>query len=172
MVVKLIALDLDGTLLDEHKQLTPRTHAALDAAAEQGIHIVPTTGRLYRAMPEVIRNMPYIRYAITMNGGQIYDAHTDTVLHRDEIPLPLAMQVYEFLQRYPVAIDGYLNNQALMPRAMWEQLPSYITTDPVGLQYVTNLHTPVEDYFGLLQKEQLPLRHGVDGLILIMLVTA
>lgn len=44
--VRLAALDLDGTLLNHEGQVTPRTRAALQAASDRGVVIVPTTGRL------------------------------------------------------------------------------------------------------------------------------
>ena len=56
--VKLLALDLDGTLLNSQKELTPRTCDALYTAAEAGIEIVPTTGRFFTGMPEVVQPSP------------------------------------------------------------------------------------------------------------------
>ena len=49
--IRIIALDLDGTLLNSKKELTPENRAALERAAEAGIEIVPTTGRVYNGMP-------------------------------------------------------------------------------------------------------------------------
>ena len=56
--VKLLALDLDGTLLNSQKELTLRTRDALYAAAGAGVEIVPTTGRFFTGMPEVIQKLP------------------------------------------------------------------------------------------------------------------
>ena len=67
--VKLLALDLDGTLLNSQKELTPRTRDALYAAAEAGVEIVPTTGRFFTGMPEVIQKLPFLHFAITINGA-------------------------------------------------------------------------------------------------------
>ena len=72
---RLIALDLDGTLLNSEKQLTEENARALADAAAQGIWIVPTTGRFFDGMPQVIRELPYLRYAITINGAQVMDSH-------------------------------------------------------------------------------------------------
>jgi len=55
---RLIALDLDGTLLNSEKQLTEENARALADAAAQGIWIVPTTGRFFDGMPQVIRELP------------------------------------------------------------------------------------------------------------------
>ena len=70
--IRLITLDLDGTLLNSKKELSPENAAALQWAADQGIEIVPNTGRFFDGMPEVIRNLPYLHYAITINGAQVY----------------------------------------------------------------------------------------------------
>lgn len=67
--IRLIAFDLDGTLLNAAKILTPRNKRALERAADKGIQIVPTTGRLFQAIPEEIRAFPFLRYAITINGA-------------------------------------------------------------------------------------------------------
>lgn len=67
--VKLLALDLDGTLLNSQKELTPRTCDALYTAAEAGVEIVPTTGRFFTGMPEVVQKLPFLHYAITINGA-------------------------------------------------------------------------------------------------------
>ena len=75
--IRLITLDLDGTLLNSKKELSPENAAALQWAADQGIEIVPTTGRFYGGMPEIIRNLPYLHYAITINGAQVYDVRND-----------------------------------------------------------------------------------------------
>ena len=67
--IRLIAFDLDGTMLNAAKVLTPRNKAALERAADKGILIVPTTGRLFKGTPAEIRQFPFLRYAITINGA-------------------------------------------------------------------------------------------------------
>ena len=88
--VKLLALDLDGTLLNSQKELTPRTRDALYAAAEAGVEIVPTTGRFFTGMPEVIQKLPFLHYAITINGAQVYDIRENKAVSTAEIPLETA----------------------------------------------------------------------------------
>ena len=58
--IKIIALDLDGTLLDSEKRLSEENRAALTEAAAKGIEIVPTTGRIYKIIPEVVRVLSLI----------------------------------------------------------------------------------------------------------------
>ena len=115
--VKLLALDLDGTLLNAQKELTPRTRDALYAAAEAGVEVVPTTGRFFTGMPEVIQKLPFLHYAITINGAQVYDRETDTALVREEIPLDTALEVMRLLDDHDVIYDCYRNNWGWMTQA-------------------------------------------------------
>lgn len=158
MDIRLIALDLDGTLCNSQRQVTERSMAALKAAAEQGVHIVPTTGRLFHAMPQELLRCGFVRYGICMNGGQIYDAAEDRILHRDEIPLDTAMRVYDYLEQFPVAYDCYVNNGAMMERAFWERLGEYIVGKPLDLAYSTKLRTPVEGFRARLLEMGVPLQ--------------
>ena len=91
--IKLIALDLDGTLLNSAKELSPRNRAALEAAAGAGIHIVPATGRFYRGMPECIRSLPFVRYVVSINGAEVYDTAAKTTLFSAVIPGAEALKV-------------------------------------------------------------------------------
>ena len=123
--IKLIALDLDGTLLNSDKTLTPRNRAALQAASEAGIWIVPATGRFYRGMPEVIRNLPFVRYVITINGAAVFDALTGEDIYSADIPTDEAIAFYEYLDTLPVIYDGYMNGWGYMTAEMRENALTY-----------------------------------------------
>ena len=71
--IKLVASDLDGTLLDKNKEITPRLYHALEQMNEQGIYFVPATGRPFSTVPQAIKHC-LLRYVITSNGAAIYDA--------------------------------------------------------------------------------------------------
>lgn len=70
---RLVALDLDGTLLNRQGEITPRTREALARAVEHGVVIVPTTGRPLANLPPVAAELPGVRYAITSNGAAVWD---------------------------------------------------------------------------------------------------
>ena len=53
--MRLIALDLDGTLLNDEKELTEENRKALAECMERGIYIVPTTGRTLEGIPAEIK---------------------------------------------------------------------------------------------------------------------
>ena len=89
--MKILALDLDGTLLNSQKRLSERNRAALERAAAHGVEVVPTTGRFFRGIPDFIRELPFVHYAITVNGAQFYDRVHDAVVARAELPLDEAL---------------------------------------------------------------------------------
>ena len=71
MDIRLIAFDLDGTLLRSDKSISPRTMQALLAARERGVLLVPSTGRLLRSLPEPLLDKSLTRSHILVNGAQV-----------------------------------------------------------------------------------------------------
>ena len=142
--IRIIALDLDGTLLDSEKRLSEVNRAALARAAEKGVLIVPTTGRFFGMMPPAVRDLPFVRYAITINGAQVYDRETDTAIVRDEIPLDMALGVMEVLDRYDVIYDCYRQNWGWMTAALQEKAADYATNEHY-LKMVREFRKPVPE---------------------------
>ena len=119
--VRLAALDLDGTLLNHEGQVTPRTRAALQAASDRGVVIVPTTGRPLGNLPPVVAQLPGVRYAITSNGAAVWDLGSDplgavysryanaaerqtsepTCLLRRLMPVETARAAFDLFMEYP-----------------------------------------------------------------------
>ncbi len=141
---KLVALDLDGTLLDSGKRLSAENAAALRKAAACGAQIVPTTGRFFDGMPQAIRELPYLRYAITINGAQVLDIGSGEVLYRAELPLAQALAILEYLDTLPVIYDCYCGSWGWMTRAMQDAAPELIS-DVHSLRMVQELRTPVDE---------------------------
>ena len=148
--IKIIVLDLDGTLLTSDKKISPRNYAALEQAAEKGIHIVPSTGRFYDGMPAVVRELPFVRYAITVNGAEIYDAREDRVLHRAEMTPAQAEEVFAFLDTLPVVYDCYQEGWGWMEKSLYDRAGDFIE-DPKVLSMVKDLRTPVEGFRELIR---------------------
>lgn len=142
--IRIIALDLDGTLLDSEKRLSEVNRAALERAAERGVLIVPTTGRFFGMMPPAVRDLPFVRYAITINGAQVYDRETDTAIVRDEIPLDMALGVMEVLDRFDVIYDCYRQNWGWMTAALQEKAADYATNEHY-LKMVREFRKPVSE---------------------------
>lgn len=142
--IGIIALDLDGTLLDSNKKLSEKNYAALQKAAEAGIEIVPTTGRFYGALPESIKNLPFLHYAITINGAQAVDVRSGEVIYSAELPWQQTVELMELFDTLPVIYDCYQENEAYMPAAQ-KALINEIAPDKHYIKMLHELRQPVED---------------------------
>ena len=142
--IKIISLDLDGTLLDSQKRLSDGNRAALEEAAANGVHIVPTTGRFFGMMPQAVRDLPFVRYAITINGAQVYDRETDNAIVREEIPLDMALDIIRLLDGYDVIYDCYRSNWGWMTESLQAKAEDY-ATDAHYLKMVREFRNPVPE---------------------------
>ena len=97
--IRLIAVDLDGTLLNDQKEMTPRTRAALEAASAQGVEIVPATGRTVAGLPADLLAIGGVHYAITANGARMMDLVTGQAVRELYIPRDKALAAYDILSK-------------------------------------------------------------------------
>ena len=142
--IGIIALDLDGTLLDSRKRLSEANRAALEGVAAKGVQVVPTTGRFFGMMPEAVRDLPFVRYAITINGAEVYDRVEDRIVAREEMPLDEALGVMQILDGFDVIYDCYRNSWGWMSAGMQSKAEAY-ATDEHYLRMVREFRHPVSD---------------------------
>jgi Cof subfamily protein (haloacid dehalogenase superfamily) len=77
---RLIASDVDGTLLDDDEKVSPRTRAAVTAAVQAGAHFVLATGRPPRWVHPVVDALGFAPMAVCANGAVIYDPAADRIV--------------------------------------------------------------------------------------------
>jgi len=157
MKIRLIALDLDGTLLDPDKRVSARSREALRQAAAMGIHVVPATGRFYKGMPAAVRELPFVRYVITINGAQVWDAAEGKSVCRAEIPMEQAERLFDFMDALPVIYDCYQDDWGWMDRKFYEQIDGFID-DRFELDMARNLRSPVDDFRAELRRRNRPVQ--------------
>ena len=123
--IKLIAFDLDGTVLDSLKRLSGRNRAALKACAEKGIVLVPATGRSAAGISPAIRDIPGVRYGITTNGGTITDLKTGEILDRQTISCEKALRLMKVISRYHAMYDPYINGRGITQPEFYDHMDEF-----------------------------------------------
>ena len=120
---RLVATDLDGTIVRTDGTVSDRTVAALQAAEDAGICVVFVTGRPTRWMAEIARRTRHTGMAICANGAILYDLHAERVVERFPLAAELALQVVEAVRRaVPTAgfgvetADGFCHEPRYLPR--------------------------------------------------------
>ena len=128
MDLRLIAFDLDGTLLRSDKSISPRTLQALHAAQQRGVLLVPATGRLFRSLPEALLDEQLSRYFILVNGAQVYDAQEGKTLLTEELPPELALPMLQFLKTRNVVRGVYIDGLGYMSREDYAEIHNVART--------------------------------------------
>ena len=142
--IRLIALDLDGTLLDTEKRLPAENVAALERAHAAGAWIIPATGRYFAAMPAEVRSLPFLRYAITINGARVSDATDREVLYTADLPLGQAIEIMRWLDTLPVIYDCYMDSHGWMTAALMDRASEF-APDKFVLRMLRDYRTPVPE---------------------------
>ena len=168
MQYKVLALDLDGTLTNNAKVITPRTKAALQAAADRGVRIVLASGRPTVGIEPLAKELELDRRGgciLSYNGGKIIDGKTGETLVQHEFPPELIDPVCTFARYWNVmpltydakgivtedAANPYVGEEARInkiPARQVENLPAEIqwpinklllVGDPVDMPHVVRL---------------------------------
>ncbi|MEE0229541.1 MAG: HAD hydrolase family protein [Peptococcaceae bacterium] len=138
------AFDLDGTLLDGHSQLSPRTKVALDDLHRAGVQVIVCSGRPFSTIPKDILAHPAVRFVATGNGVRIFDK----ALGKDVYCCALAQQtledIVELVQYYPVGYEFFIQGKAFANRAYLAD-PALYGADLMSNRYLTTTRAPFDD---------------------------
>lgn len=110
MTKKILFLDLDGTLLNDAKQITQGNRTALQKALDAGHKVVIATGR---AMASAVKQNQKLGltgpgcYIIAYNGGMILDCHAEQIIFQKMIPGDLALRIMQMARQQGVHIQTY-----------------------------------------------------------------
>lgn len=155
--IRLIAFDLDGTLLDSQKKLSEENRRALADAAAAGIVLVPTTGRLATAMTPAVGDLAFLRYVIAINGAEITDRAAGTCLARANIPVEQAVAAMRKFDAQPALYDCYMDGRGWMNAAHYARIDEIVQTEEQRTWFRT-LRSPVPDLKAFLLAQGRPVQ--------------
>ncbi len=95
--IKLLAIDIDGTLLTPQRQVTPRTLSAVRAAQEAGIIVTLATGRRYLNTAQIAETLELSIPLITYDGALVIQHPQGKILHMHSLQARVAQQAVEIL---------------------------------------------------------------------------
>lgn len=167
MTIRLVAIDLDGTLLNSQSELSQANRRALVAASERGVQFIVVTGRRFHSARPIVEQIPFPVTLISSNGAHI-GSSSGEVIRRDFLPRETALQVLEIAREYrphAVAIfDVAERGQVVMQTGASPEGPLswYLKKYPEFLALVPELkaalHTdPVQIMFGGPPGEMEPI---------------
>jgi Cof subfamily protein (haloacid dehalogenase superfamily) len=108
---KLVAFDLDGTLLGEELLLRPRVLAAIEKMRERGVQGCIVTGRMYRAALPFVRQLEFTAPVVCYQGAAVIDPQTDEVLLDTPLPNAEALALETYARDNGLHIQLYANDR-------------------------------------------------------------
>ncbi len=111
MKPKLVAFDLDGTLLGEELLLRPRVVSAIKAMHESGVQGCIVTGRMYRAALPFVRQLEFTAPVVCYQGAAVIDPQTDDVLQDVPLPNAQALKLEAYARENGLHMQLYANDR-------------------------------------------------------------
>ena len=148
--IRMIALDLDDTTLRTDKSMAERTEKALAGAAEQGVIVVVSTGRVLNSLPDNVKSVPGIRFVINSNGACINDLETGETLYKNFLDPEKVGQIIDLLAQYDFPVEVFTGGEAYMNESDYNKIkqnPSKYRS----AEYILWSRRPVPDVLELLR---------------------
>ena len=108
---KLVAFDLDGTLLGPERLLRPRVLTAVRRMRELGVQGCIVTGRMYRAALPFVRELHFTAPVVCYQGAAVVDPQTDEVLLDTPLPNAEAMRALAYAHANGLHVQLYANDR-------------------------------------------------------------
>jgi len=142
--IKLIAVDLDGTLLHTNKHLSSENIAALQTAMTAGIEVVVATGRPQQGLDELLAALPGIRYYITSNGARCFDRFQNKLLFEHLLPKEKGLEVLAVGDHFEVIKEVFYQGKGYENAEDLKRLESFHHIEEI-ISYLRATRVPVED---------------------------
>lgn len=110
MTIKLLALDLDGTLFGDDLLVSPRTRKALADAQGRGVIVAIATGRMFKAARVIARDLGIDGPIICYQGALIQDVATEEIMLHKTVPSDLAGEVIQSTSEAGLHLNVYVND--------------------------------------------------------------
>ena len=153
MSTRVLFTDLDGTLLNDAKEVTPGNQAAIDEALAKGHKIVVCTGRPLASARVCAAKAGLDKegcYVICFNGGQIYDPYHEKTVYGQTFPKEVAVEIINEALKRGIHIQGYSETEILAARDT-KELRSYAEVNHLPYRIVPDAADVVpEDPYKLI----------------------
>ena len=151
--IKMIAIDMDGTLLTSDKKVTPYTKQVLEQAIAQGIIILAATGRPLSGIPKEVSELAGVRYAVTTNGARVFDIQKNVLLFEHLLDKELALRCIGMMEKYDSSQEVYYEGKGYAAAVHLENI-GHFHRNPAMWEYVLATRTAVPDLKALIMSKE------------------
>ena len=155
--VKLIALDLDGTLFNSQSQISAHNIDTIKKANEAGAAVVISTGRPYSGLPFEQLKGSGIRFAITTNGSAIYEIESGKCLFEEAMDEDIILPILDFLLTKDIHMDAFIGGKGYTP-VQCVAAGQKLANPPALKHYILNTRVRVDNLPLFIHENQLKVQ--------------
>lgn len=155
--VKLIALDLDGTLFNSQSQISAHNIDTIKKANETGATVVISTGRPYSGLPFEQLKGSGIRFAITTNGSAIYEIESGKCLFEEAMDEDIILPILDFLLTNDIHMDAFIGGKGYTP-VQCVAAGQKLANPPALKHYILNTRVRVDNLPLFIHENQLKVQ--------------
>lgn len=155
--IKLVALDLDGTLFDNSSRISKRNLTAIRSITDKGIHVVISTGRPFKGIPFDQIKGTGINYAITANGSGIYEISTGKCLYENAMDEELVTPILNFLLTRDIHMDAFIGGKGYTPVQCVETAQKLTVPSSIK-NYIITTRTRLDNILQFIHENQLKVQ--------------
>lgn len=155
--IKLVALDLDGTLFDNSRHISERNLTAIRSITDKGIHVVISTGRPFEGIPFDQIKGTGINYAITANGSGIYEISTGKCLYENAMDEELVTPILNFLLTRDIHMDAFIGGKGYTPVQCVETAQKLTVPSSIK-NYIITTRTRLDNILQFIHENQLKVQ--------------
>ena len=164
MTVRLIALDLDGTLFTEDKNISEENQKAIRDARKKGIEIVIATGRPVNGIPTEIFRELGVQYVIDLNGACVHRLRDGACIYEERMETKAACELVRMCLEYRVYLSVFAGEKSYV-QADREDLLEQMGFSKVLYEYIKKTRTYVDDLPAYLRTSGDPIYKVVMNFI-------
>ena len=155
--IKLVALDLDGTLFDNSSRISKRNLTAIRSITDKGIHVVISTGRPFEGIPFDQIKGTGINYAITANGSGIYEISTGKCLYENAMDEELVTPILNFLLTRDIHMDAFIGGKGYTPIQCVETAQKLTVPSSIK-NYIITTRTRLDNILQFIHENQFKVQ--------------
>jgi len=108
---KLVAIDLDGTMLNQYGIVTQKTKEAIKKAQENGIEVIIASGRPVDSIKTIAKEIKSEKYFISGNGAIIYDITNDEIIYENTLKKQKALEIIKICEENSIYYNIYTEKE-------------------------------------------------------------
>ncbi len=149
---KLVAIDLDGTLLNSYGDVSDENKKWIKIAKENGLEIILTSGRMSQSVRAIAEEINANNYIIAGNGALVYDLKNEKILYNECIPKEKALKIIDICEEnniyYTINTEKYIISKKLNYNLMYYYYENSKKADhrTTNINIVDNVKKYIEEH--------------------------